>query len=146
MLPMGIPPAQRAGYVAVCCIGLTTPQMSTNEVLQCIVPDLVKCCTTGVQGQDPIGNSVTIIIEVLGFIGDYPAVSHALDALGHSSRAPCHLCCFVRQDRIGHGSLAYYGYTSEIHCKSTAFSRSVQRMHNVREEYPDTHDLLALGF
>mgnify|MGYP003438799006 FL=1 len=146
MLPMGIPPAQRAGYGAVRCIGLTPPQISTNEVLQFIVPDLVKCCTTGVQGQDPIGNPVTIFIDVLGFIGDYPAVSHALDVLGHNSRAPCHLCCFVRQDRIGHGSLPYYGYTSEIHCKSTAFSRSVQRMHNVRAEYPDTHDLLALGF
>jgi hypothetical protein len=146
LLPMGIPPAQRAGYGAVRCIGQTPPQMSTNEVLQDIVPDLVKCCTTGVQGQDPIGNPVTIFIDVLGFIGDYPAVSHALDVLGHNSRAPCHLCCFVRQDRIGRGSLPYYGYTSEIHCKSTTFSRSVQRMHNFRAEYPDTHDLLALGF
>ena len=146
MLPMGIPPAQRAGYGAVRCIGLTPPQMSTNEVLQYIVPDLVKCCTTGVQGQDPTGNPVTIFIDVLGFIGDYPAVSHALDVLGHNSRAPCHLCCFVRQDRIGHGKLPYYGYTSEIHSKSTAFSRSVQRMHNVRAEYPNTQDLLALGF
>jgi hypothetical protein len=128
------------------CIGLTPPQMSTNEVLQYILPDLVKCCTTCVQGQDPTGNPVTIFIEVIGFIGDYPAVSNALDVLGHNSRAPCHLCCFVRQDRIGHGSLPYYGYTSAIHCNSTAFSRSVQRMHNVRAEYPDTQDLLALGF
>jgi hypothetical protein len=146
MLPMGIPPAQRAGYGAVRCIGLTPPQMSTNEVLHYIVPDLVKCCTTGVQGQDPTGNPVTIFIDVLGFIGDYPAVTHALDVLGHNSRAPCHLCCFVRQDRIGHGNLPYYGYTSEIHSKSTAFSRSVQRMHNVRAEQPNAQDLAALGF
>jgi hypothetical protein len=146
MLPMGIPPVQRAGYGAMRCIGLTPPQMSTNEVLQYIVPDLVKCCTHGVQGQHPTGNSVTTFIEFLGFIGYYPAVSHALDVLGHNSRAPCHLCCFVRQDRIGHGNLPYYGYTSGIQIKSTAFSRSVQRMHNVRAEHPNTQDLAALGF
>jgi hypothetical protein len=146
MLPMGIPPAQRAGYGAVRCIGLTPPGVSTNEVLQYIVPDLVNCCTTGVQGLDPNGNPVTIFIDVLGFIGDYPAVSHALDVLGHNSRAPCHLCCFVRQDRIGHGNLPYYGHTAEIHSKSTAFSRSVPRMHNVRAENSNTHDLAALGF
>jgi hypothetical protein len=146
MLPMRIPPEQRAGYGAVRCIGLTLPQMSTNEVLQYIVPDLVKCCTTGVQDQDPTGNPVTIFIDVLGFVGDYPAVSHALDVLGHNSRAPCHLCFFVRQDRIGHGHLPYYGYTSEIQGKSTAFSRSVQIMHNVRAKHPNTQDLAALGF
>jgi hypothetical protein len=59
MLTMGIPPAQRAGYGAVRCIGLTTPQMSTNEVLQNI---------------GPTGNAVTIFIDVLGFIGDYLAI------------------------------------------------------------------------
>jgi hypothetical protein len=37
-----------------------------------------------------------------------PRFSHALDVLGHNSRAPCHLCCFVRQDRLGHGNLPYY--------------------------------------
>jgi hypothetical protein len=146
MLPMGLPPAQRSGSGAVRCIGLTPPQVSTNEVLQYIVPDLAKCCTTGVQGLDPNGNPVTIFIDVLGFIGDYPAISHALDVLGHNSRAPCHLCCFVRQDRIGHGHLPYYGHTAEIHSKSTAFIRSVQRMHNVRSEDSNIHDLAVLGF
>jgi hypothetical protein len=105
MLPMGIHRAKRAGYGAVRFIGLTPPQMSTNEVLQYIIPDIVKCCTTDVQGQDPAGNPVTIFIDVLRFIGDYPAVSHALDVPGHNSRAPCHLCCFVRLYRIGHGHL-----------------------------------------
>jgi hypothetical protein len=102
MLPMRITPAQRELYGAVHCIVLTPPQMSTNEVLQYITRDLVKYCTTGVQGQDPTGNPLTIFIGILVFIGDYPAVSHELDVLGHNSRAPCHLCCFIRQYRIGH--------------------------------------------
>jgi len=146
MLPMGIPPPRRAGYGAVRCIGLTPPHVSSNEVLHYIIPDLVKCCTTGVQGVDPEGNAVTIFLDVLGFIGDYPAVSHVLDVLGHNSRAPCHLCCFVRQDRIGHGSLPYYGHTTDIHSKSSAFCRSVQRMRSLRGEDCSSQDLVELGF
>ena len=96
MLPMGITPSQRSGYGAVRYIGLTPPQVSSNEILQYIIQDIVKCSTTGVRGLDPWGNPVTIFIDVLGYIGDYPAVTHSLDLLGHNSRAPCHLCYFFR--------------------------------------------------
>jgi hypothetical protein len=146
MLPMGLPPTKRSGYGAVRCIGLTPPQVSTNEVLQHIIPDLVASCTKGVDGQDPSGNPVTIFVDVLGFIGDYPAVSHALDVLGHNSRAPCHLCSFLRQDRIGNGALSYYGYTNEVHSKATAFCRSVQRMKSLRAEELSSQELTSLGF
>jgi hypothetical protein len=79
-------------------------------------------------------------------IGDYPAVSHALDVLGHNSRAPCHLCCFIRRDRIGLGSLLYYGHTTEINSRSTAFYRSVTRMQGVRAGENSIEELAALGF
>jgi hypothetical protein len=88
LLPMGIPPAQRSGYDAVRYIGLTPPQVSRKEILQYIIQDIVNCSTTGVRGVDPCGNPVTIFIDVLGYIGDYPAVTHSLDLLGHNSRAP----------------------------------------------------------
>jgi hypothetical protein len=146
MLPMGIPPAERSGYGAVRCIGLTPPQVSTNEVLHYVIPDLVKCSTTGVQGLDPSGNPVTIFIDALGYIGDYPAVTHALDLLGHNSRAPCHLCCFVRQDRIGQTGLPYYGYTTSVHSRATSFCRSMERMHSLRADVTNNQELTAHGF
>jgi hypothetical protein len=146
MLPMGIAPAQRSGYGAVRCIGLTPLHVSTNEVLKHIIPDLVACCTTGVDGDDPIGNPVTIFVDVLGFIGDYLAASHALDVLGHNSRAPCHLFSFLRQDRIENGALSSYGYTNDVHSKATAFCRSVQRMKSLRADDASSQELTSLGF
>ena len=89
---MRITSSQRSGYGAVRYIGLTPPQVSSNEILQYIIQDILKCSKTGVRGLDPWGNPVTIFIDVLGYIGDYPAITHSLDLLGHNSRAPCHLC------------------------------------------------------
>jgi hypothetical protein len=63
MLPMGISSLQRSGYCAVRYIGLTPPQVSSNEILH-IVPDIVKFSTTGVRGVDPWGKPVTICIDV----------------------------------------------------------------------------------
>ena len=108
MLPMGISPSQKSGYGAVRYIGLTPPQVSSNEILQYIIQDILKCYTTGVRGLDPWGNPVTIFIDVLGYIVYYPAVTHSLDLLGYNSRAPCHLCSFIREDRIRPTDLPYY--------------------------------------
>jgi hypothetical protein len=146
MLPMGIPPNQRSGFGAVRCLGLSPPQMSSNEILQYIVPDLVKSATTGIQGLDPEGNAVTIFIDVLGYIGDYPGISHALDVLGHAARAPCHLCSFLRKDRTGEAGRNYYGYTSSVHSRSTSFARSMDRMLSVRSSKARDIDLSELGF
>ena len=53
MLPMGVPPSQRSGYGAVRYIGLTPPQVSSNEIIQYIIPDILKCSATDVTGVDP---------------------------------------------------------------------------------------------
>ena len=110
MLPMGISPSQRSGYGAVRYIGLTPPQVSSNEILQCIIQGIVKCSTTGVRGLDQWGSSVTIFIEFLGYIGDYYAVTHSLNFIVHKSRAPCNLCSYIRQDRTGPTDIHSYGY------------------------------------
>jgi hypothetical protein len=146
MLPVGIPPSKRSGYGSVRYIGLTPPQVSSNEILQYIIQDIVKCSTTGVRGVDPWGNPVTIFIDVLGYIGDYPAVTHSLDLLGQNSRATCHLCSFIRQVRIGPTDLPCYGYTTSVHSKATSFCRSIDRMKILREENTATQELNTLGF
>jgi hypothetical protein len=86
------------------------------------------------KGSISMGNPVTIFIDVLGYIGDYHAVSHSLDLLDHNSRAPCHLCSFIGQDRIGPTDIPYYGYTTSVHSKATSLCRSIDRMKIMREE------------
>jgi hypothetical protein len=108
--------------------------------------DIMKCLTTGVKGVDPWGNPVTIFIDVLGYIGDYPAVIYSLDLLGHNCTAPCHLCSFIRHYRIGPTELPYYGYTTSFHRKATFFCRSIERMKILREENAATQELNTLEF
>jgi hypothetical protein len=74
ILPIGIKPEERAGYASVRCISLTPPNVSTNEVLLHIIPDIVKCTMTGVQGMNAKGENVTVFLDIVGYIGDYPAV------------------------------------------------------------------------
>jgi hypothetical protein len=98
------------------------------------------------EGSRSIGKSSHYIIDVLGYIGYYPVVTHSLDLLGHNSRDPCHLCSFTRQDRIGPTDVPYYGYTTSVHSIATSFCRSIDRMKILREENTATQELNALEF
>jgi hypothetical protein len=42
MLPLGLPPENRAGAPAVWVLGLAPPGVSTNEILRAIIPDIIK--------------------------------------------------------------------------------------------------------
>jgi hypothetical protein len=145
LLPIGIRPEERAGYASVRCITLTPPNVSTNEVLLRIIPDIVKCTMTGVQGMNANGEKVTVFLDIVGYIGDYPAVTHALDVLGHNSRAPCHLCAFLRQDRTGTEGLNYYGYSTSVHSRASSFCRDGKRIKSVRSGLVSSGLLQTLG-
>jgi hypothetical protein len=145
MLPLGLAPDERAGYAAVRCLGLTPPNVSSNEVLLHVIPDIVKCTTDGVEGKTAFGESVTIFLDIVAYIGDYPAVSHVLDVLGHTARAPCHLCSFVRQDRTGDDGLKYYGYSTTVHSRASSFCREARRVKSVRHSECPSSTLQLLG-
>jgi hypothetical protein len=145
MLPLGLSPDERAGYGAVRCLGLAPSNVSSIEVLLHVISDIVKCATDGVEGKTAFGESVTIYIDIVAYIGDYPAVSHVLDVLGHTERAPCHLCSFLRQDRTGDEGLKYYGYSTTVHGRASSFCREARRVRSVcHSECPSsTLQLLA---
>ena len=144
MLPLGLAPEERAGYGAVRVLGLTPPGVSSNEVLRAAIPDIVQCTTAGITDIDANGNEVTIFIDIVGYIGDYPAVTHTLDVLGHTSRAPCHLCSFLRNDRSG-SKAARYAFTTTVHSRNSSFNRSRGRIESVRKACADTEQLKVLG-
>jgi hypothetical protein len=145
LLPIGIRPEERAGYAFVRCITLTTPNVSTNEVLLYIIPDTVKCTMTGVQGMNANWENVTVFLVIKDYIGDYPAVIHALDVLGYNCRAICHLCAFLRQDRNRTEGLNYYRYSTSVHSRASSFCRDGKRIKNVRSGLVSSSLLQALG-
>lgn len=55
MIPMNLPPCDRRSRSEVGTISVTPSGLSTNRVLETIIPDLVKESTEGLQGMLPSG-------------------------------------------------------------------------------------------
>jgi hypothetical protein len=132
MLPLGVPPSHRSGCGAVRILGLTPPGVSTSEILAELIPDILQGTTEGFLLRDADGDCITVFLDVIGFIGDYPAITHALDTLGHNACAPCHLCVFQRDEGIETGG-SRYGYTTDAHARSSAFVRTLARVQAARD-------------
>jgi hypothetical protein len=97
--------------------------------------NIVNCTMTGVQEMNAKGEKVTVFLDIVGYIGDFPAVMHALDALGHNSRAHCHLFAFLRHDRTGTEGFNYYGYSTSVHSRASSFCREDKRIKSVRRGF-----------
>lgn len=130
MLPASMPSRFRGAANGVRVISLTSPGVSTNEVLKIIVEDIAKGTTTGLISKDISGNEVRIFLDVVGFVSDYPAMTHVTDVMGHSANSPCTHCTFrVRKDRVG----SSFGYTNAIHSRNNSFARCLKSHEELRK-------------
>ena len=83
-------------------------------------------------------------LDCVGFIADYPAISEAIDVLGHNSNAPCHLCFFKRYDKSGRGE-PMYAYTTRVCSGHPSFIRNEQRLKELRSGELVETELRDLG-
>ena len=143
-LPISLPPEARRSTSAVRIISLTPPGVSTNDVLRYIVKDLVHASVHGVNGTTPSGERIRIFVDVVGFVGDYPAAAATLDVSGHVSRAPCTLCTF-RRLHASETDGARYGFTTKVHSGNTSFLRHAERHSSLRESGIPDGDANTLG-
>ncbi len=74
--------------------------------------------TTGFNDYDADGKKRRIFLDLVGFIGDTPALNHYLDVLGHTAVSYCHLCRFSRGSKslLGsrYGSNEAYGMLPNV--------------------------------
>lgn len=110
-------------------ISLTATGFSTNEVLDFIIPDLLKGATEGFKTYDAAGEKVLMFIKVIGFKGDYPEASKVLGVLIHSARTPCTVCTFRHLTAI---TLSRFGYSTLIHSLNSGFGRSFRKCLSLR--------------
>ena len=113
-------------------LGLSPPGVSSNAVLRRIVPDIVETCTTGVELAQENGENLVLFIDVVGYIGDYPGMSHCLDIMGHTAASPCTHCTFRRANPEKEEESSRYAYTTSIHSADPAFRRTKQRTRLIR--------------
>ena len=77
MLPLNLPLRNRAGTGSVRVLSLTPPRVSSNNVFRVLIPDILRCTTDGIEMKDFFGNEITAFVDIVGYIGDYPAVTHS---------------------------------------------------------------------
>jgi hypothetical protein len=80
---------------------------------------------------DANGKGVVVFLDVVGFVGDPPAVSHILDVRGPIALAPCPWCSFLRDDNELHrGSRC--GFLTSMNARHSSFTRCKSRAESFR--------------
>jgi hypothetical protein len=96
----------------------------------------------GFNGYDARSNPVTHFLDIFGFIGDYPAIPHDLDVLGHNARSPCHLCSFTRD--VSGALRSRYGYRCDVNARASAHTRFKDRVAGLRAAGVCADDLKSI--
>lgn len=96
LLPLNLPPSCRRNPSAVRVLSLTPPGVKGEEILDRILEDILHGSTTGFADYDAEGTKRRIFLDLVGLIGDTPALNHYLDVVGHNALACCHLCSYIR--------------------------------------------------
>ena len=149
MLLLGVPIPDKTGSSAVRVLGLVPPGVSTSSIIIECLSDLVKACTEGIEAKDSKGRDVRVFLDIVAYIGDYNAVDHILDVLGHCANSPCHLCSFRKLPSSESGPSSY-GYSSLVHSRMPSFTRSflrskILRRGDLHEEDFKEHPVLGSG-
>ena len=144
MLPLNLHLRNRAGAGSVRVLSLTPPGVSSNNVFHVLIPNILRCTTEGIEMKDFFGIEITTFVDILGYIGDYPAVIHTLDVLGQNAGAPCHLCTFRKYSEKGIGESDYKN-TTKNHSPNSTFCRDYDRMESIRHDLVRKEDFQYVG-
>ena len=130
MSPSSFHVRSRRSQSTIKTISVTPPGVSTNAAIDLIIDDLVRGSIDGIDCIDAFGKRVRVFIDVMGFIGDYPASFSVIDCKGHNATAPCTHCAFV----FNKGSYdSTYAYTTSVTSCNTSYRRSQARTESLRE-------------
>ena len=142
MLPLGIPPSARTSAQAVRVLCLTPNGMKPEHVMKSIIDDITACARDGVKAVDPFGRSVTVFIDVVQFIGDFPQVAKYTDVAGHSADAMCSLCTVrKRKNRPTPAN----NFSNDIHSGRIGYTRFDARNRAIRSANAHSEVLRVLG-
>jgi len=145
MLPVGIPSAKKNFTRNVHCISATPRGVSSNTVLHAIVPDIVRGCTEGFKTRTPYGAQVTVFLDCMGFVGDYPAVVQVIDTLKPKSNVPCTHCTFHVNINPDRNEGSKHAATSKVHSQMTSVVRTRSRTTEIRRHALTADDFKAMG-
>lgn len=142
ILLAGVPPSQRTPASCIRRLWLAPPGVSSRKVINLVVDDVLQASTHGIKVQDG-DETATIFLDVMSYIGDYPAVTEMLDVIGHTGLVPCHLCLFHRGDASTTDTR--YGYDTTINSGNICFRRGCERVMSMRRSAIKSDQLKYIG-
>lgn len=101
---LNLPTKARCSSNAVRIISLCPPGVKSSTVFKSIEDDLITGMTQGFPDFDATGQPCRIFLDLVGFLGDTPALNASLDTLGHTATSFCHLCRYTKQSDGNTGS------------------------------------------
>ncbi len=88
---LGIPTLKRNPASCIRKVCLCPPGTDVNHIIEKIIDDLMLGSTIGTAVRHN-GKEIVIFLDLVGYIGDSPALASITGTKGHSSDIPCHLC------------------------------------------------------
>lgn len=143
IVPLGIPPSKRTIEGSIRRLWLTPPGVSSRPLSELIVDDIMKSAKEGIVVRVDDEDHV-IVLDLVLYLGDWPALREMLDVMGHNALIPCHLCLFRRGVRTDYGG-TYFAYDAFQSSGNMCIRRTGDRMMTMRRTLCDREDLQQLG-
>ncbi len=115
MTCLNLPPKARSSPKSARIISQCPPGVKSTAVFKIIQNDIVTGMTTRFKDFDANGRACRIVLDLVGFLGDTPALNACLDTLGHTSNAFCHLCRYTTLSMSPSGSRYAGDGTYRVH-------------------------------
>lgn len=80
--------------LSVQTVSLTPLEVSTNQVLGALIPDIVTETRNGFDCMEPQNQNAKVFLDMCGLLGEHPASSLVLDITKQMAGAPCTHCSF----------------------------------------------------
>ena len=139
---MGISLDSRTSSSSARVITLCPSGHDVNKMMDRIIADIIRGTVEGIPGKDPNGEKVTIFLDPITFLGDYPAVTAVTDTLGHTANSFCTLCSMRKRED---SRVCRIVYSSTIHSRRMSFCRFKERMDSLPQSSIPTNIMRKIG-
>lgn len=97
LVPFNLEPRPRNSQHSVRVCAASPPDVKVDALFDRLADEIGKGGAEGFLEFDARGTRRRIFLDLLGFVGDTPALNDCLDVRGHCAKAPCHQCRFRRK-------------------------------------------------
>ena len=127
--PSGLNVRFRRSQSCIRTVSLTPPGVSTISVLDSIIDELVSGSISGFECFDAFGERVRVYLDVMGFLGDYPASSAVVDLKRHNATASCTPWGFTFNKIM---DMYIYAYSTSITSNNNEYMPTQERIESLR--------------